>query len=77
MVVVCPMLPFSPPPPPPNEWPNWCLKFIHNQLYEYFSHMRAKWNRSPFHITVARKVQWNTFNHMNWFFKYIKRVINR
>jgi len=22
---------------PPEEWPNWCLEFMHNQLYDYFS----------------------------------------
>ena len=40
------------------------------------AHMGARWNIIPFQITVARKVQGNNFNHMNWFFKYIKRFIN-
>lgn len=22
---------------PPEQWPNWCLEFMHNQLYDFFS----------------------------------------
>jgi len=61
---------------PPDEWPNWCLEFMHNQLYEYFAHAGARWTRRPFQITLARKVRWRTVKHMNRFFAHSERVIN-
>jgi hypothetical protein len=26
---------------PPNDWPTWCLEFMHNQLFECFQNMGA------------------------------------
>jgi hypothetical protein len=60
---------------PPDEWPNWCLEFMHNQLYEYFYSMGAKWTKRPFSITLARKVKWKTVKHMNRYFAHAERVI--
>jgi hypothetical protein len=61
---------------PPEEWPNWCLEFMHNQLYEYFFHLGARWTKRPFHITLAKKVRWKTVKHMNRYFAHAERVID-
>mmetsp|Transcript_3923 Transcript_3923/g.10277 ORF Transcript_3923/g.10277 Transcript_3923/m.10277 type:complete len:1079 (+) Transcript_3923:120-3356(+) len=61
---------------PPDEWPNWCLEFMHNQLYEYFHGMGARWMKRPFSITLAKKVRWKTVKHMNRYFSHAERVIN-
>jgi hypothetical protein len=61
---------------PPEEWPNWCLEFMHNQLYEYFHEQGAKWNKRPFQITLAKKVRWKTVKHMNRYFSHAERVID-
>ena len=59
---------------PPDEWPNWCLEFIHNQLYEYF-HEQARWAKRPFTMTLAKKVRWKTVKHMNRYFAHAERVL--
>lgn len=61
---------------PPDEWPNWCLEFMHNQLYEYFHGMGARWMKRPFSITLARKVRWKTVKHMNRYFAHAEHVID-
>lgn len=61
---------------PPDEWPNWCLEFMHNQLYEYFLSAGARYTKRPFQITLAKKVRWRTVKHMNKFFAHSERVIN-
>ena len=60
---------------PPDEWQNWCLEFVHNQLYEYFYSIGAKWMKRPFSVTLARKVKWKTVKHMNRYFAHAERVI--
>lgn len=52
----------------PEDWPNWCLEFLHNQLYDYFAPQGAQWSKRPFQITLARKVKWKTIKHMNKYF---------
>ena len=61
---------------PPDEWPNWCLEFMHNQLYEYFHSMGARWMKRPFQITLAKKVRWKTVKHMNRYFAHAERVLD-
>jgi hypothetical protein len=61
---------------PPEEWPNWSLEFMHNQLYEYFYQSGARWMKRPFSITLARKVRWKTVKHMNRYFSHAERVID-
>lgn len=60
----------------PEDWPNWCLEFLHNQLYDYFASMGAQWAKRPFQITLARKVRWMTVKHMNKYFARSEQVIN-
>lgn len=61
---------------PPEEWPNWGLEFLHNQLFDFFSPMGARWSKRPFQITLARKVRWMTVKHMNKYFARSEQVIN-
>jgi hypothetical protein len=60
----------------PEDWPNWCLEFLHNQLYDMFAPMGAQWTKRPFQITLARKVKWKTVKHMNKFFAHAEQVVN-
>lgn len=60
---------------PPDEWPNWCLEFIHNQLYDYFYSSGARWTKRNFQITLARKVRWKTVKHMNRYFANAEKVM--
>lgn len=60
----------------PDEWPNWSLEFMHNQLFEYFHNSGARWMKRPFSITLARKVRWKTVKHMNRYFAHAERVID-
>jgi hypothetical protein len=60
----------------PEEWPNWCLEFMHNQLYEYFEDVGARWMKRPFQLTLAKKVRWKTVKHMNQYFAKSETVIN-
>jgi len=60
----------------PEDWPNWCLEFLHNQLYDYFAPVGAQWSKRPFQITLARKVRWMTIKHMNKYFARSEQVIH-
>lgn len=59
----------------PDTWANWTLEFMHNQLYEYFSTVGARWTKRPFSVTLARKVRWKTVKHMNKYFEQSEKVI--
>lgn len=61
---------------PPDEWPNWCLEFMHNQLFEYFHSVGARWMKRPFSITLAKKVRWKTVKHMNRYFAHAERTVD-
>ena len=38
---------------------NWCLRFIHNQLFEYFQ-FPSRFCPGPFHSTILRKAQFRS-----------------
>jgi hypothetical protein len=63
---------------PPEDWPNWCLEFVHNQLYEYFTNMKTpvRWSQRPFRLTLAKQVRWKTVKHMNQYFAHAEKVID-
>ena len=63
---------------PPEDWPNWCLEFLHNQLYEYFTNLNipVRWNSRPFRVTLAKQVRWKTVKHMNQYFANAEQVID-
>ena len=60
---------------PPEEWPNWGLEFMHNQLYEYFYAAGARWMRRPFQLVLAESVRWKTVKHMNRYFANGEKVV--
>ena len=63
---------------PPEEWTNWCLEFMHNQLYEYFCRNPTTspvWMPRPFNLTLARGVRWKTVKHMNRYFCHGEQVL--
>jgi hypothetical protein len=66
---------------PVEEWPNWCLEFLHNQLYEYFASNNgvngggAVWMKRSFSTTLAKQVRWKTVKHMNRYFAASESVI--
>ena len=63
---------------PVEEWPNWCLEFLHNQLYEYFASSNgsgAIWMKRSFTTTLAKQVRWKTVKHMNRYFASAEKVI--
>jgi hypothetical protein len=64
---------------PVDEWHNWCLEFIHNQIYEYFHQtpVRPIWMPRPFNVTLAKAVRWRTVKHMNRYFSLTEQVLER
>jgi hypothetical protein len=62
---------------PPDEWSNWCLEFMHNQLYEYFYSAGAIWSPRPFCLTLAKNVRWKTVKHMNHYFANADSVVTK
>jgi hypothetical protein len=61
----------------PDEWNNWCLEFVHNQIYEYFENVGAKWTQRPFQLTLAKSVRWKTVKHMNRYFSHAEEVLKQ
>jgi hypothetical protein len=61
----------------PDEWNNWCLEFVHNQIYEYFEQVGAKWAQRPFQLTLAKSVRWKTVKHMNRYFTHAEEVLKQ
>ncbi|GKZ00296.1 hypothetical protein MPSEU_000982500 [Mayamaea pseudoterrestris] len=59
----------------PDDWPNWSLEFMHNQLYEYFINLGAQWMERPFSITLAQQVRWKTVKHMNRYFSKAEKIL--
>lgn len=64
---------------PVDEWHNWCLEFIHNQIFEYFhqTSVRPIWMPRPFNVTLAKAVRWRTVKHMNRYFSLTEQVLER
>ena len=60
---------------PADDWPNWVLEFMHNQLYEYFYNAGAIWMPRPFAMTLAKGVRWKTVKHMNRYFVAAEQVL--
>jgi len=63
---------------PVDDWPNWCLEFVHNQLFEFFYESNAKpqWTPRPFSMTMAKSVRWKTVKHMNQYFRRAEKVLS-
>ena len=44
----------------PDEWANWSLQFLHNQLHDSFAAIGAQEMNHPFQVTLACGIVWKT-----------------
>ena len=61
--------------PNPEEWDNWGLEFLHNQLYDTFAAEGAQKMNHPFQATLARGIVWKTELHMKEFLAQSELVL--
>lgn len=61
--------------PNPEQWANWGLQFLHNQLYLSFAAMGAQAKNHPFQVTLARGIVWKSDEHMREFFTQSERIL--
>jgi hypothetical protein len=47
---------------PVDQWPNWQLEFVHNQLFEHFQ-FPGRFCPGPFHMTFVRKAAFRSPEH--------------
>ena len=47
---------------PVDQWPNWQLEFLHNQLFNYFQ-FPGRFCPGPFHMTFVRKAAFRSPEH--------------
>jgi len=55
---------------------NWQLRFIHNQLFEYFK-FDSRFCPGPFHSTIVRKADWRSAEHRDAYFAKCDQVVQR
>lgn len=60
----------------PEEWANWSLQFLHNQLYDSFATLGAQQMTEPFQIMLARGIVWKTDEHMKDFLAHSERILH-
>jgi len=56
--------------------PNWQLRFIHNQLFKHF-YNPSRYCPSPFHVTIARKVEFRSDEHKEAYFSMCEAVLKK
>lgn len=59
-----------------EEWPNWSLQFLHNQLYDYFAVKGAQEMNQSFQVTLARGVEFKTELDAKEFFGQSERLLH-
>jgi len=59
----------------PEDWANWSLQFIHNQLHDSFAAVGAQEMNEPFQITLARGIVWKSDQHMKDFLAQSERLL--
>mmetsp|Transcript_5625 Transcript_5625/g.5825 ORF Transcript_5625/g.5825 Transcript_5625/m.5825 type:complete len:316 (+) Transcript_5625:148-1095(+) len=57
-----------------DQWNNWQLKFIHNQLFDLFN-FHGRFCPGPFHMTFVRKSAWRSAEHMRAYFSHCDEVV--
>ena len=63
---------------PCDQWPNWQLEFLHNQLFSHPAlQCPGRFCPGPFHTTLARKVTFRSPRHMRKYFQRSSDVISR
>jgi hypothetical protein len=60
----------------PEDWPNWSLQFLHNQLQDSFSAIGAQKMNQPFQVTLARGVEWKSQELMKDFLAQSERTLH-
>ena len=59
------------PPNYPEQWKNWGLEFLSNQLYDCFAAEGAQKMNHPFEVTLASGIVWESELHM---YNFLARV---
>ncbi len=59
----------------PEDWANWSLQFIQNQLHDSFAAVGAQEMNEPFQITLARGIVWKSEKHMKDFLAQSERLL--
>eukprot|EP01052_Picozoa_sp_SAG31_P044488 SAG31_NODE_7776_length_1599_cov_1.872667_1_plen_409_part_10 len=59
---------------PIDEWPNWALLFVHNQLFEALQ-FPARFCPGPFHMTYVRHGQFRNDSAMLEYFEHASRTV--
>jgi len=57
-----------------ETWPNWQLRFLHNQLFEALQ-IPARFCPGPHHMTFVRKAAWRSPEHMRRYFADVHSVV--
>lgn len=57
-----------------ETWPNWQLRFLHNQLFKVFLNP-ARFCPGPHHMTFVRKAGWRSPEHMREYFSDVHDVV--
>ena len=55
---------------------NWCLRFVHNQLFHYFK-FPSRFCPGPFHSTIVRKADFRSDDHRKRYFEMCNQAILR
>lgn len=58
----------------PETWPNWQLRFLHNQLFERLN-IPARFCPGPHHSTFVRKAAFRSAQHMQQYFESVDAVV--
>jgi hypothetical protein len=58
----------------PETWPNWTLRFLHNQLFEQLN-IPARFCPGPHHSTFVRKAAFRSADHMKAYFAAVDEVV--
>lgn len=59
-----------------DQWPNWQLEFLHNQLFEHFQ-FPGRFCPGPFHMTFVRKAAFRSPEHRAQYLSRCSDVVSR
>lgn len=55
---------------------NWCIRFVHNQLFKHFS-FSARFCPGPFHSTIVRKADFRSEQHKAAYFRNCAEAVKK
>ena len=64
------------PPDYPEQWKNWGLEFLSNQLYDCFATEGAQKMNHPFEVTLASGIVWESELHMYDFLARVEKSMS-